>query len=260
MNVHLFGATSSPSCIIFGMKKLASDYAKEFPEASVFINDSFYLDDGLIFVPTASEAVRLVKDAQTLMKKGNLVLHQFLSDNADVTQALRCDGPSVRDFGTVSNASSADTFRLSVDFLSHPKFKMKDETYSLLPGTVDEPNLYSRKRWRRVQFIAQQFWSRWKKEYLQNLQQRQKWNNPRRNVLINDIVLLVDDDKPHSQWRLARVTHTFPSRDGLTRKVRVHPGEGQDLDRPIQKLVVLVPAKPRSSDEENSGEKFSLGV
>ena len=37
MNVHLFGATSSPSCAIFGLQQLAKDYSIEYPQASAFI-------------------------------------------------------------------------------------------------------------------------------------------------------------------------------------------------------------------------------
>ena len=36
-------------------------------------------------------------------------------------------------------------------------------------GNYVAEDLYARKRWRRVQYLADQFWSRWKQEYLQNL-------------------------------------------------------------------------------------------
>ena len=35
MTVHLFGATSSPGCANFALKKLASDYKKEYSDASL---------------------------------------------------------------------------------------------------------------------------------------------------------------------------------------------------------------------------------
>ena len=44
-----------------------------------------------------------------------------------------------------------------------------------LPGEFSKPDTYSKKKWRRVQYIAGEFWSRWRKEFLQNLQVRQKW-------------------------------------------------------------------------------------
>ena len=43
------------------------------------------------------------------------------------------------------------------------------------PLTVEtHPDVYSRKGWQRVQHIAEELWNRWRKEFLQNLQTRQK--------------------------------------------------------------------------------------
>ena len=49
------------------------------------------------------------------------------------------------------------------------------------PGEFSPPDLYSKKRWRRVQHIAEEFWSRWRKEFLQSLQPRQKLKKQTRN-------------------------------------------------------------------------------
>ena len=46
---------------------------------------------------------------------------------------------------------------------------------SFPPGLFDHKDLYSRRRWRQVQYLADLFWSRWRKEYLPSLQQRQIW-------------------------------------------------------------------------------------
>ena len=118
---------------------------------------------------------------------------------------------------------------------------MKTDVHSSPPGDFEEPDLYSRKRWRRVQYLAQQFWSRWKKEYLHQLQSRQKWNSEQRNLQTGDIVLLGESDQPRCDWKLALVTETYASRDDLVRKVRLHIGNGHYLDRPVHKLVLLLP-------------------
>ncbi|KAK6177792.1 hypothetical protein SNE40_015825 [Patella caerulea] len=48
MKVHLFGATSSPGCANFGLKKAADDVVAEFGEkAAEFTKKDFYVDDGL---------------------------------------------------------------------------------------------------------------------------------------------------------------------------------------------------------------------
>ena len=125
---------------------------------------------------------------------------------------------------------------------------MKNDGATAPPGVFTEPDLYTRKRWRRIQYLAEQFWSRWKIEYLQSLQTRQKWNRPQRNLAQGDVVLLSDDDTPRSQWRMALVSEVYPSKDNLVRKVRLHLGEGRYLDRPVHKLVLLVPT-PKSALE-----------
>ena len=36
-------------------------------------------------------------------------------------------------------------------------------------------DVYTRRRWRRIQYLGDKFWSRWRREYLQNQQRNQKW-------------------------------------------------------------------------------------
>ena len=40
------------------------------------------------------------------------------------------------------------------------------------PGNFVKEDPYCRKRWRRVQYLANQFWTRWRKEFLVTLQER----------------------------------------------------------------------------------------
>ena len=54
-------------------------------------------------------------------------------------------------------------------------------------------------------YMAGVFWRRWLKEYLPILQQRQKWNQPRKNVQVGNIVLVLQENTPHNLWPLARV-------------------------------------------------------
>ena len=70
---------------------------------------------------------------------------------------------------------------------------MKTFVASPPPGDFQGEGVYARKRWRVVQHLAEKFWSRWKKEYLQLLQLRQKWAGEKRNLRVGDVVLLKDD-------------------------------------------------------------------
>ncbi|XP_064106577.1 uncharacterized protein LOC135215610 [Macrobrachium nipponense] len=98
---------------------------------------------------------------------------------------------------------------------------------------------YSKQRWKQVQHMAEQFWARWKREYLSGLQQRQKWFKERRNVRVGDIVLMVNESVARCHWPLARVVQTKAGKDGLVRTVTVRR-EGKDYDRPLSKLVLIL--------------------
>ena len=52
------------------------------------------------------------------------------------------------------------------------------------PSIFYEADMHSRRHWRRVQHLVNEFWSSWRKELLTTLQERSKWNKPRRNFVL----------------------------------------------------------------------------
>jgi len=119
---------------------------------------------------------------------------------------------------------------------------MKNKVVLPPPGVFQKEHLYCRKRWRQVQYLANEFWTRWKREFLQTLQKRQKWTNTTRNIQVGDIVLVKDENLPRNQWPLARVIEVYPDEnDKLVRTVKLHiPTSKSSLKRPIHKLCLLV--------------------
>ena len=101
-----------------------------------------------------------------------------------------------------------------------------------------KPGCYYTKRWREIQHIADEFWSRWTAEYLPLLRNRSKWTETRRNVSVNDVVLVLDERTIRNQWHLGRVIETFPGDDGLVRTVRVLT-KGTIYCRPVTKICLL---------------------
>ena len=89
MNVHLFGATSSPGCANFGLKQIANNYEAELgSEAANFVRQDFYVDDGLTSLPTTDEAINLIKKTRELCSRGGLRLHKFVSNSKAVINAV----------------------------------------------------------------------------------------------------------------------------------------------------------------------------
>jgi hypothetical protein len=52
-----------------------------------------------------------------------------------------------------------------------------------------QQDVYCR-RWRQIQFLTDQFWARWLKQYLPSLQIRSKWHGMQRNLAVGDVVLV----------------------------------------------------------------------
>ena len=63
----------------------------------------------------------------------------------------------------------------------------------LPPGIFDKDDLSCRRAWRQAQYLANLFWRRWTSEYLPTLLERKKWNTPRKNLEVGDLVLLADE-------------------------------------------------------------------
>ncbi|XP_043232395.1 uncharacterized protein LOC122386819 [Amphibalanus amphitrite] len=116
---------------------------------------------------------------------------------------------------------------------------LKQKVVLPLPGNFDRPDLYVRQRWRRVQYLSNQFWLRWRREFLPTLQERRKWNRTELNLEPGDVVIIVDADAPRCSWPLGRVVSTYPSSDGLVRSVRVRIGRAE-YDRPIHKVIRML--------------------
>jgi len=88
MNVHLFGATSSPGVATFGLRRLAEDYSSISTKAAEFLKRDFYVDDGVTSVETVQEAKELIEAATKICSKGNVRLHKFLSNNKEVLSSV----------------------------------------------------------------------------------------------------------------------------------------------------------------------------
>ena len=99
-----------------------------------------------------------------------------------------------------------------------------------------------------MQHIANEFWLRWRREFLLSLQIREKWVDKKRNFGVGDIVIIKDDDVRRNQWLLARVVEVVADSDGMVRSVKVRTSAkdnttGSVLNRPITKLVLLLEAE-----------------
>ena len=85
-------------------------------------------------------------------------------------------------------------------------------------GKFQKENLYTRKYWRRVRHLANEFWCRWWKEVLLSLQECQKGHLQKRNFMVGNIVLL-QVSYYQNNWPMAKTIHVCPDKNGAVLNV-----------------------------------------
>ncbi|XP_061176110.1 uncharacterized protein LOC133185066 [Saccostrea echinata] len=114
---------------------------------------------------------------------------------------------------------------------------------STLPKDLPELDLREayRSQWKHVVVLSQEFWKKWREQYLSNLQSKRKWSQAERNFKEGDIVLLKDYEVARNQWPVALVEKVFPSDDNRVRTVEIRVAKDRRcFVRPICELVPLI--------------------
>ncbi|XP_063901935.1 uncharacterized protein LOC135121564 [Zophobas morio] len=103
-------------------------------------------------------------------------------------------------------------------------------------------------QWQKIERLRQDFWHRWKKEYLTQYSLRnQKFATQPDAIAVNTMVILVEENTPPLQWRLGRILDVHPGTDGVVRVVSIKTSAG----------VVKRAGAPQISGQR-SGVHFSL--
>ncbi|GFU32184.1 integrase catalytic domain-containing protein [Trichonephila clavipes] len=95
-------------------------------------------------------------------------------------------------------------------FVLTPGHFLIGKALTAIPQPTVPDDLRHCDRWRLLTRMTQHFWNRWSSEYLTLLQSRSKWRIVQKNLDIGDLVLIKHDNSPPLQWKLGKVTETFP--------------------------------------------------
>lgn len=121
-----------------------------------------------------------------------------------------------------------------------PSHFLIGRTISLLPSPQlkESAAVHSLSRYMRTQQMKIHFWNRFYKEYLSELQKRQKWRKQGEQLQLGEMVLVKDDRLLPNQWLMGRVTCLHPGSDGITRVADVLTTTGT-LRRAYNRLCPL---------------------
>ncbi|KAI4874288.1 hypothetical protein NFI96_026210, partial [Prochilodus magdalenae] len=89
MKVHVFGNSPSPAVAICGLQRAAQHGEAEYgKDTKHFVERNFYMDDGLLSLPSATGAIDLLKRTQEMLAVSNLRLHKIASNCPSVLEAF----------------------------------------------------------------------------------------------------------------------------------------------------------------------------
>jgi hypothetical protein len=120
-----------------------------------------------------------------------------------------------------------------------PAHFLQLQPVELIPNeNIDECKTNYLSRWQTVQRLVKRYWIQWRKEYLNQLQIRQKWHEKQPNVNIGDLVTIVDDNMPPAKWTLGRIKEKHTGPDGCTRVVTIKTAKNE-IKRSITKIAPM---------------------
>lgn len=70
------------------------------------------------------------------------------------------------------------------------------------------------------------------------MHKRYKWKLPVRDLSINDLVVVRQENLPSTEWRLGRILKVYPGPDKRVRVADIKTAKGV-LTRPLAKLIIL---------------------
>ena len=113
---------------------------------------------------------RLIRTIRRLLKA--LLKEQVVDDEGFRTFMCEIEGiMNARPITTVSDDMNDQ------DALTPNHLLLARPNQSLLPGIFKKEDVYSKRRWRQIQYDI--FWKRWTQENIPLLQERQKWLQPK---------------------------------------------------------------------------------
>jgi hypothetical protein len=175
---------------------------------------------------------RRILDVMLLEMPGKALTHEVLTSFLAKVSAIINSRPLV---GVSSDPE--DPYNLS------PSLLLTQKPDVLVPPELsfDKRDSY-KAQWKKVQYLADVFWSKWMKQYLQTLQERRKWQTSNKNLCFGDCRSF-DELQNRIYWPMGLMTRTFPGSDGKVQKIEVRiirDGKPTEYVRPVTQVVLLI--------------------
>ncbi|KXJ42085.1 hypothetical protein RP20_CCG000905 [Aedes albopictus] len=114
-----------------------------------------------------------------------------------------------------------------------------------------------RDTYQRSQFLAEEIWKRWCKEYLPTINQRTKWYTEQKPIRIGDLVFIVDGNN-RKTWIRGIVEDVHAGTDGRIRRADVRTAKGV-FRRAVANLARMEISDGKSGNSEPEAPELRAG-
>ena len=140
-----------------------------------------------------------------------------------------------------------------------PNLLMRGQTTAVLDQDVDllDDKSAVTKRMRYIQTCKEHTRKRWLREYIYALEERQRHNKTSEGQLPTkgSVVLITDNSKLKSVWKMGRIEDEIKGKDGTVRGYKIKTGNGYIVERPLQLICDLeIGGKTSSQGNEKVGD------
>lgn len=107
-----------------------------------------------------------------------------------------------------------------------------------VPSSTDDGIHYSSATYHQLEKLRREFWQRWSREFLAELQQRNKWRSDSPDPKVGDLVIIKEENLPPQRWRLGRVSRMHKGADDVCRVIDIYTSKGT-IRRAVHNVVRL---------------------
>ena len=129
----------------------------------------------------------------------------------------------------------------------------------ILASDTQDLMTYGKKRWKKVQALADLFWEEWKSHYLARITKREKWTRQQRGLQVGDIVVVKQASR-RNEWPLAVIEEMPVSHDGKGRRAKVRLAQAgaseksKQLTRPTSELALVWSVSSNSENQMDTDD------
>ena len=135
-----------------------------------------------------------------------------------------------------ASADIDDDLVLSPAHFLYPYLFVNSASQILPPCSGDPEKL--RHGWRSTQTLLDEFWRRFRSEYLQTLSKRRKTDSTE-PMNVGDVVIVIEPSEPREYWRMGRIIEIVNTEPGHPRRFLIRDTKGHTLDRNINGLIQI---------------------